>query len=171
MPEPVVEKSHAVVHPRHLLRPARAVPPTDDGHGVPCFCAWASSFDGDFNFDFNVRFTEEQQREGGIEYNYRREAAWQPPSTRFGRLVREGGGEGPVAEYAAMCGTDAAAYTRERPGMSAFALEDGVVYHAYSAYARGLDGLWGMYQWLDRAPKGRNETGVWWRRHDEYNKR
>jgi predicted dithiol-disulfide oxidoreductase (DUF899 family) len=50
--------------------------------------------------------------------------------------------------------------------MSAFVLEDGVVYHTYSTYARGLDGLWGMYQWLDRAPKGRNETGVWWRRHD-----
>jgi predicted dithiol-disulfide oxidoreductase (DUF899 family) len=49
--------------------------------------------------------------------------------------------------------------------------EDGVVYHTYSTYARGLDGLWGMYQWLDRAPKGRNETGVWWRRHDEYDKR
>jgi predicted dithiol-disulfide oxidoreductase (DUF899 family) len=55
--------------------------------------------------------------------------------------------------------------------MSAFALEDAVVYHAYSTCARGLDGLWGMYQWLDRAPRGRNETGVWWRRHDEYNKR
>ena len=55
--------------------------------------------------------------------------------------------------------------------MSAFVLEDGVVYHTYSTYARGLDGLWGMYQWLDRAPKGRNETGVWWRRHDEYDKR
>src|SRR5438128_21174 len=72
----------------------------------------------------------------------------------------------PVAQNAAMAGTDVATYTRERPGMSAFVLEDGVVYHAYSAYARGLDGLWGMYQWLDRAPKGRNETGVWWRRHD-----
>ena len=58
-----------------------------------------------------------------------------------------------------MCGTDRATYTREHPGMSAFALEDGVVYHTYSAYARGLDGLWGMYQWLDRAPNGRNETG------------
>ena len=69
-----------------------------------------------------------------------------------------------------MTGTDVATYTRERPGMSAFALEDGVVYHTYSAYARGLDGLWGMYQWLDRAPKGRNETGFWWRRHDEYDK-
>ena len=57
---------------------------------------------------------------------------------------------------------------RDRPGMSAFVLEDGVVYHAYSTYARGLDSLWGMYQWLDRAPKGRNETGVWWRHHDRY---
>jgi predicted dithiol-disulfide oxidoreductase (DUF899 family) len=119
---------------------------------------WASSFGGDFNADFNVRFTEEQQREG-IEYNYRREAAWQ------GREGSEGGD----VLFAAMSGTDAATYTRERPGMSAFVLEDGVVYHAYSAYARGLDGLWGMYQWLDRAPRGRNETDVWIRRHDEYN--
>jgi predicted dithiol-disulfide oxidoreductase (DUF899 family) len=67
-----------------------------------------------------------------------------------------------------MAGTDAATYARERPGVSAFALEDGVVYHTYSAYSRGVDGLWGMYQWLDRAPKGRNETGLWWRRNDEY---
>jgi hypothetical protein len=63
-----------------------------------------------------------------------------------------------------MCGTDVNTYIRERPGMSAFAREDGVVYHTYSTYARGLDGLWGMYQWLDRTPKGRNETSVWWRR-------
>src|SRR2546425_697400 len=77
--------------------------------------------------------------------------------------------EGAVAS-GAMTGTDVPTYTRERPGMSAFALEDGVVYHTYSTYARGVDGLWGMFQWLDRAPKGRNETGVWWRRHDEYNK-
>jgi predicted dithiol-disulfide oxidoreductase (DUF899 family) len=116
---------------------------------------WASSFGGDFNRDFNVWFTEDQQREGGIEYNYRREA----PLTA--------GDEGPV-DHAAMAGTDTATYTRERPGLSAFALEDSVVYHTYSAYARGVDGLWGMYQWLDRAPKGRNETGLWWRRHDEY---
>ena len=52
--------------------------------------------------------------------------------------------------------------------MSAFAREDGVVYHTYSAYGRGVDGLWGMYSWLDRAPLGRNEDGIWWRRHDEY---
>jgi len=122
---------------------------------------WASSYGSDFNPDFSVRFTEEQQRGGGIEYNYQHEDAWQ---------LR--GDEGPVAEMAAMTGTDAATYTRERPGMSAFVLEDGVVYHAYSSYARGLDALWGMYPWLDRAPKGRNETaGIWWRRHDEYGKR
>jgi predicted dithiol-disulfide oxidoreductase (DUF899 family) len=128
---------------------------------------WASSFGSDFNFDFSVGFTEEQQREGGVEYNYRREAAWAVHG--IGDSLTKGG-EGPVAEIAAMTGTDVATYTRERPGMSAFVLEDGVVYHTYSAYARGLDGLWGMYQWLDRTPKGRNETGVWWRRHDEYDK-
>ena len=123
---------------------------------------WASSLSTDFNADFNVRFTEEQQREGGIEYNYRREAAWRP------RPSAESGDE---AAFAAMSGTDEATYSRERPGLSAFALEDGVVYHTYSAYARGVDSLWGMYQWLDRAPRGRNETGIWWRRHDEYDKR
>lgn len=126
---------------------------------------WASSFDSDFNYDFQAAYTEEQQRKGAVEYNYRREAAW--TSRGIGDSLTKGG-EGPVAEIAAMTGTDVATYTRERPGMSAFVLADGVVYHAYSAYARGLDGLWGMYQWLDRAPKGRNETGVWWRRHDEY---
>jgi predicted dithiol-disulfide oxidoreductase (DUF899 family) len=136
---------------------------------------WASSFGGDFNFDFHVSFTEEQQRAGGIEYNYRREAADDLRALEGQETAQwreaESGGEGVVAEIAATTGTDVATYTRERPGMSAFALEDGVVYHTYSAYARGLDGLWGMYQWLDRAPKGRNETGVWWRRHDEYDQR
>jgi len=115
---------------------------------------WASSFGGDFNPDFSVRFTEEQQRKG-IDYNYRREGAWK-------------GGGGETDAFAAMAGTDAATFTRERPGLSAFALEDGVVYHSYSTYARGLDGLWGMYLWLDRAPRGRNETGLWWRHHDKY---
>jgi predicted dithiol-disulfide oxidoreductase (DUF899 family) len=123
---------------------------------------WASSLGNDFNFDFNVSFTEEQQREGGIEYNYERGGHAMDATS-----VRE-----PVVQNAAMTGTDVATYTRERPGMSAFVLEDGVVYHTYSTYARGLDGLWGMYQWLDRAPKGRNEdAGLWWRRHDEYDKR
>ncbi|MGN6144066.1 MAG: DUF899 domain-containing protein [Mesorhizobium sp.] len=122
---------------------------------------WASSFDSDFNADFNVWFSPEQQRDGGIEYNYRREPAMPvPPLTK--------GGAGPVEQLAATTGTDVASYTRERPGISAFALEDGAIYHTYSAYARGVDGIWGMYPWLDRAPKGRNETGIWWRRHDEY---
>jgi predicted dithiol-disulfide oxidoreductase (DUF899 family) len=126
---------------------------------------WASSSDTEFNFDFNVSFTETQQREKGIEYNYRREQAfeWRPG--------QEGGGEKAEDQFAARSGTDVATYHRERPGVSAFALEDGIVYHTYSAYGRGVDGVWAMYQWLDRAPKGRNETGgVWWRRHDEYGK-
>jgi predicted dithiol-disulfide oxidoreductase (DUF899 family) len=121
---------------------------------------WASSFGSDFNADFNVWVSEEQQREGGVEYNYMREKPF----------AKEDFGEG-AALFATMTGTDVATYTRERPGMSAFVLEDGVVYHTYSAFARGLDGLWGMYQWLDRAPRGRNETGLWFRRHDEYDKR
>ena len=124
---------------------------------------WASSFGDDFNFDFQASFTEAQQREG-IEYNYRRE-----PLYRW-REGQEGGGETAQEKFAAMAGTDAATYTRERPGVSAFVLEDGVVYHSYSAYSRGVDGIWGMYPWLDRATKGRNETGVWWRRHDDYDK-
>ena len=117
---------------------------------------WASSFGSDFNFDFNVQSTEEQQRKGGAEYNFEREEVWRPEES-----------EG-VVTFAKMSGTDPATYVREKPGMSAFALEDGAVYHTYSAYARGVDALWGMYQWLDRAPKGRNETGLWFRRHDEY---
>ena len=126
---------------------------------------WASSQGGDFNFDFNVSYTEAQQQEHGIEYNYQREPvfAWRPE--------QDEGGDKAEARFAAMCGTDTATYHRDRPGMSAFVIEDGVIYHTYSTYARGLDGLWPMYQWLDRAPKGRNETGVWWRRHDEYGRR
>jgi len=120
---------------------------------------WASSFGGEFNPDFSVGFTEEQQREGGIEYNYQRE----PPMRAEPEKANDG-----AAQFAAMSGTDKATYIRERPGVSGFALEDGVVHHTYSAYARGLDALWGMYQWLDRAPKGRNEEGLWFRRHDEY---
>ena len=104
------------------------------------------------------RFTEEQQRAGTVEYNYR------PVDTK---PILESPSAG-LSEFAAMSGTDPATYTREAPGVSAFALEDGVVYHTYSAFARGLDGLWGMYQWLDRAPLGRNETGLWFRRRDEY---
>jgi predicted dithiol-disulfide oxidoreductase (DUF899 family) len=120
---------------------------------------WASSAGGDFNFDFNISFTEEAQRAGTIEYNYARgghamdaSAAWPLP----------------VLQFAETCGTDAPTYTRDRPGMSAFIMEDDTIFHTYSTYARGLDNLWGAYQWLDRAPRGRNEQGPWWKRHDEY---
>jgi predicted dithiol-disulfide oxidoreductase (DUF899 family) len=119
---------------------------------------WASSYGSDFNYDFNVSATEEQQRAGNVEYNY------QPVQTQGVFEVTEG----PLAFMADATGTDPATYTRESPGMSAFALEDGVVYHTYSAFARGVDAMWGMYQWLDRAPLGRNESGLWFRRRDEY---
>jgi predicted dithiol-disulfide oxidoreductase (DUF899 family) len=122
---------------------------------------WASSQGSDFNFDFNVSVTPEQQRAGVVEYNYRRP----------GHAMDAAPAPEAVARFAATCGTDVPTYRRDRPGMSAFVLEDGVVYHTYSTYARGLDGLWGMYQWLDRAPKGRNEAGPWWRRRDEYDRR
>ena len=123
---------------------------------------WASSYNSDFNYDFAVSYTEEQQRQGAVvEYNFA------PRDLGQRATVSE---DSPGARHAKSVGVDLDTFLREAPGMSAFALEDGVVYHTYSAYARGLDGLWGMYQWLDRAPKGRNEsgTGAWWRRHDEY---
>jgi predicted dithiol-disulfide oxidoreductase (DUF899 family) len=118
---------------------------------------WASSFNTDFNYDFSASYTEEQEREG-VEYNYRKEPPYEPPKDP----------ESGAAMFAKMSGTDHAHYTREAPGMSAFAFENGLIYHTYSAYARGLDAVWGMYQWLDRAPLGRNEEGLWFRRHDEY---
>ena len=122
---------------------------------------WASSYGSDFNFDFNTSFTEEEQRKG-LEYNFRREPQMQAPQGQ------EAGGSAAANQCFTVCGTDKATFHRERPGVSAFALEDGVVYHTYSTYARGVDGIWGMYPWLDRAPKGRNESGTWWKRHDEY---
>jgi predicted dithiol-disulfide oxidoreductase (DUF899 family) len=115
---------------------------------------WASSFGTDFNYDFHVAHTKEEWQSGAVEYNFR---------TADFRLPA--GEENP---FTSSVGTDWPTYRREGPGMSTFALNDGVVYHTYSAYERGLDVLWGMYQWLDRAPLGRNETGLWWRRHDEY---
>jgi predicted dithiol-disulfide oxidoreductase (DUF899 family) len=108
---------------------------------------WASSFGSDFNFDFHVSFTGEQLREGAV-YNFRRD----DPVMNVGKAGKPGSGP---AKLAAITGTDVGTYTREREGMSAFVFEDGVVYHTYSTYARGVDSLWGMYQWLDRAPKGR----------------
>jgi predicted dithiol-disulfide oxidoreductase (DUF899 family) len=105
---------------------------------------WASSFGSDFTAAFSVFLSEEQQRTGGTGYNYRPRSSMKDP----------GDAPEPVRQFAASCGTDAATYTRDLPGMS--------------AYARGLDALWGAYQWLDRTPLGRNEPGIWWRRHDEY---
>ena len=128
------------------------------GWGFP----WASSFDSDFNYDFRAAHTEEEWQSGATEYNFRT-SDFRPP---------EGPERDRLDEFAsAMVGTDWKTFRREGPGVSAFAIEDGVVYHTYSAYARGLDGLWGMFQWLDRAPLGRNETSFWWRRHDEYESR
>jgi predicted dithiol-disulfide oxidoreductase (DUF899 family) len=120
---------------------------------------WASSLDSDFNYDFQASVTKEQWESGAVEYNFRAADLRLP----------EGGEENPfIAEITSSVGTDWPTYRQEGPGVSTFALEDGVVYHTYSAYSRGIDGLWGMYQWLDRAPLGRNETGLWWRRHDQY---
>ena len=117
---------------------------------------WASAYESDFNYDFGVSFTEEEQRAGVVEYNF-------APRDFRSRFENE-----TTIAVAASAGTDVATFLREAPGMSAFALQDGAAYHTYSAYARGLDGVWGMYQWLDRAPLGRNENGIWWRHHDEY---
>jgi predicted dithiol-disulfide oxidoreductase (DUF899 family) len=119
---------------------------------------WASSYGSDFNFDFGVAHTAQEWEAGVARYNFSdqdlRPAADQKASfDAFSQSI---------------VGTDWETYRREGPGMSAFAREDGTVYHTYSAYSRGIDGLWGMYQWLDRAPLGRNESGFWWRRHDEY---
>jgi predicted dithiol-disulfide oxidoreductase (DUF899 family) len=122
---------------------------------------WVSSLDSDFNFDFGVSFTDEQQREG-IEYNY--------SSVDLMPLLDAGTGT-PFDELAATVGTDPAGYMTEGPGLSAFALSEGVAYHTYSCYARGGEFLLGFYPLLDRAPKGRNEGDppeFWVRRHDEY---
>jgi predicted dithiol-disulfide oxidoreductase (DUF899 family) len=102
---------------------------------------WASSARSSFNFDYGVSFTEESVANGAT-YNFR-----------------------PVDGQQ----TDPDDLPSELPGMSAFALDGGVVYHTYSAYARGVDGLWNMWQWLDRTPQGRNEGDYsWFRRHDTY---
>jgi predicted dithiol-disulfide oxidoreductase (DUF899 family) len=110
---------------------------------------WASSFRNDFNSDFGVLFTEEQQRAGAIAHNY----------PRGGYAMDANGTPKAVRQLAARCGTDASTYMRDRPGMSAFVLKEGAVYHAYSTYSRGVDGLCCAYQWLDRAPIGPNEAG------------
>jgi predicted dithiol-disulfide oxidoreductase (DUF899 family) len=125
---------------------------------------WASSGGSDFNADFGVSITAEQQRTGDFEYNFRR-----------GHPTMKADADPGPDKFAPMTGTDPATYAREGPGMSAFALADNVVYHTYSTFERGLDPFFGFYAWLDRAPLGRNETGgiaggLWYRYHDEYGK-
>src|SRR4051812_47120786 len=103
---------------------------------------WASSGRSDFNFDFNVSFTEESVATGRQTYNFQPLEGWM---------------------------LDPANMPFEGPGMSAFAVEDGAVFHTYSAYSRGVDAMWNMWQWLDRAPLGRNEGDFsWFRRHFDY---
>ena len=109
---------------------------------------WMSSQGSDFNFDFDVSHTEEEL----VQF-----LKSDLPSV--------------VAQLATACGTDPAGYVAEGPGLSAFALSDGVVYHTYSTYARGLEIMLGFYPLLDRVPKGRYEGDseqFWIRRHDEY---
>jgi len=101
-----------------------------------------SSAGSDFNFDFAVSFTDEQMQHGAT-YNFRNLPPI--PPDQLGQ------------------------WPRDLPGTSAFVLAEGEVYHTYSSYARGGDALWSMYQWLDRAPRGRNEArNDWFRLHDEY---
>jgi predicted dithiol-disulfide oxidoreductase (DUF899 family) len=119
---------------------------------------WASSSETDFNHDFGVSHTEQEWQSGAVQYNFHTSDF--RPSEESPMLI----------EIAKGAGTDPVTFRKEGPGMSAFALQDGVVFHTYSAYGRGLDAIWGMYPWLDRAPLGRNESGIWWRRHDEYDR-
>jgi predicted dithiol-disulfide oxidoreductase (DUF899 family) len=102
---------------------------------------WFSSAPSDFNVDFGVSFTPEQQEHGGT-YNFAH--VEHPPE--------------------------------EAPGISAFALADGQVFHTYSTFSRGLDPVNSGYQLLDLAPRGRDEGGLewpmaWLRRHDAYGER
>jgi predicted dithiol-disulfide oxidoreductase (DUF899 family) len=119
---------------------------------------WASSYGSDFNFDFGVAHTKEEWAAGVVAYNFGAED----------RRPSPGDADALDSWTQSIVGTDYETYRSEGPGVSAFVVDDGTVYHTYSSYARGVDSLWGMFQWLDRAPLGRNESGMWWRRHDEY---
>jgi predicted dithiol-disulfide oxidoreductase (DUF899 family) len=119
---------------------------------------WVSSLGSDFNYDYTASITPEGLQEGA-EYNFAPTGDMTPLfDVQSGMLF----------ETARGAGVDVREFLQERPGMSVFALEDGVVYHTYSAYARGLDGLWNAYQWLDRTPLGRVGDDHAWVRRDEY---
>src|SRR3989442_3112254 len=108
---------------------------------------WVSSGGSDFNRDLGFLYTEELKPflDGEI-----------PPT---------------VEQNARMCGTDVVGYVSEGPGLSVYALADGIVYRTYVTTARGLEPAMAYYGLLDRTPKGRNESAsrpLWVRRHDEY---
>ena len=119
---------------------------------------WASSLGSDFNYDYSASMKPEHLSGGG-EYNF-------APAGDATPLFDVDSGM--VYESARSSGTDIREFLQERPGMSTFVLMDGAVHHTYSAYARCLDGLWGAYQWMDRAPLGRHGDDHVWVRHDEY---
>jgi len=109
---------------------------------------WVSSGGSDFNRDLGFLSTEEEL---------------QP--------FLEGEIHPTVTQMADASGTDVAGYVAEGPGLSAYALEDGVVYRTYVTTARGLEPAMAYYGLLDRTPRGRHEEGElehWLRRHDEY---
>ena len=113
---------------------------------------WVSSLRGDFNFDFGVSFA----KSAGTSQKDMPRGPGAVPDDAVYNFVRKPFGP-------------------ESPGLSAFALEDGVVYHTYSCYARGLDAFNGINQLLDRVPRGRDESALpapiaWLRRHDEYDR-
>jgi predicted dithiol-disulfide oxidoreductase (DUF899 family) len=109
---------------------------------------WVSSGGSDFNRDIGFLYTEEELQpflQGEI------------PVT--------------VEQNARMCGTDAAGYVAEGPGLSVYALSDGIVYRTYVSTSRGLEPAMAYYFLLDRTPQGRDESSTrphWMRRHDEY---
>jgi len=111
-----------------------------------------------FNYDFQAAVTKEEWESGAAEYNFRR-ADFRPSA---------GQDSSGLEEFASsIVGTDWATYRREGRGERVRARGWRRVPHLLGVRAR-TGRPWGMYQWLDRAPLGRNETGMWWRRHDEY---
>ena len=122
---------------------------------------WASSFDSDFNYDFQAAHTKEEWESGAAEYNFR------DPDLRPAR--RDGAG---LDEFASsIVGTDWETYQTRRAGRERVrARGRRRLPHLFGLRARPRRPR-GMYQWLDRAPLGRNENGFWWRRHDEYDGR
>src|SRR5439155_671540 len=125
-----------------------------------------------------LRREKEHTRLGDELARQRRELPWVRVEKEYRFATDEGtrplaeAGMPPVITHlASASGTDPAGYLSEAPGLSAFVLDAGTVYHTYSTTARGLEFLMGYYPILDRAPKGRDESDAsqfWIRRHDEY---